>query len=123
MYRPLFIAFLATISLNACQSQTSGTEEVVLEKQAYEDKFASIGAPQLLDVRTPEEFNAGHIEGAELINFYADDFVQQVEAKFDKSKPLFLYCRSGGRSAKATAKLKARGFEEIYDLRGGYLTW
>ena len=106
-----------------CQSQTSGTEEVVLEKQAYEDKLASIGAPQLLDVRTPEEFNAGHIEGAELINFYADDFVQQVEAKFDKSKPLFLYCRSGGRSAKATAKLKARGFEEIYDLRGGYLTW
>ncbi|MEQ8703038.1 MAG: rhodanese-like domain-containing protein [Phaeodactylibacter sp.] len=123
MHKTLFIALLAVFTMNACQSQTAQENEFVLPKQAYQEKMASIDALQLLDVRTPKEYDAGHIEGAELINFFDEDFVQQVEGKFDKNEPLMLYCRSGNRSAKATAKLKAAGFKEIYDLKGGYNIW
>lgn len=123
MYKTFFISLITIFSLNACQSQTAPEEEYVLPKQEYQEKMAAIDNLQLLDVRTPKEYNEGHIEGAELINFFDEDFVQQVEANFDKDKPLMLYCRSGNRSAKATAKLKAAGFKEIYDLRGGYKAW
>ncbi|MCI4651580.1 rhodanese-like domain-containing protein [Phaeodactylibacter sp.] len=123
MYKTLFIAILSVFTLNACQSQSAAEEQYVLSKKEYQEKMTAIEDLQLLDVRTPDEYNAGHIEGAELINFFDDDFVQQVEARFDKEEPLMLYCRSGNRSAKATAKLKAVGFKEIYDLKGGYKTW
>lgn len=123
MYKTFFISLITIFSLNACQSQTAPEEEYVLPKQEYQEKMATIDNLQLLDVRTPKEYNEGHIEGAELINFFDEDFVQQAEANFDKDKPLMLYCRSGNRSAKATAKLKAAGFKEIYDLRGGYKAW
>jgi rhodanese-related sulfurtransferase len=123
MYKTFFISLMTIFTLNACQSQTASEKEYVLPKQEYQEKMAAIDNLQLLDVRTPKEYKEGHIEGAELINFFDKDFVQQVEADFDKSKPLMLYCRSGNRSAKATAKLKAAGFKEIYDLQGGYNTW
>lgn len=123
MHKTLFIALLSVFTLNACQSQNAAEEQYVLPQKEYQEKMAAIGDLQLLDVRTPNEYNAGHIEGAELINFFDKDFVQQVEARFDKEEPLMLYCRSGNRSAKATAKLKAAGFKEIYDLKGGYKTW
>jgi rhodanese-related sulfurtransferase len=123
MYKTLFIALLSVFTLNACQSQNTAEEQYVLPQKEYQEKMAGIGDLQLLDVRTPDEYNAGHIEGAELINFFDEDFVQQVESRFDKEEPLMLYCRSGNRSAKATAKLKAVGFKEIYDLKGGYKNW
>ncbi|WP_282783619.1 rhodanese-like domain-containing protein [Phaeodactylibacter xiamenensis] len=123
MYKTLFIALLSVFTLNACQSQNTAEEQYVLPQKEYQEKMAAIGDLQLLDVRTPDEYNAGHIEGAELINFFDEDFVQQVESRFDKDEPLMLYCRSGNRSAKATAKLKAVGFKEIYDLKGGYKNW
>jgi len=123
MCKTLFIALLSVFTLNACQSQSAAEDQYVLPKKEYQEKMAAIEDLQLLDVRTPDEYNAGHIEGAELINFFDKDFVQQVEARYDKNEPLMLYCRSGNRSAKATAKLKAAGFKEIYDLKGGYKTW
>lgn len=123
MKKNIFLLLLSVFTLNACQSQSAANEEAVLPPKAYQAKLDSIEDVQLLDVRTPKEYRAGHIEGAELINFFDSDFVERVEANFDKSQPLLLYCRSGNRSAKATAKLKAAGFSEIYDLKGGYRAW
>lgn len=123
MYKTLFIALLSVFTLSACQSQTAPDQEYVLPKQEYQAKMTAVEDLQLLDVRTPEEYEAGHIGDAVLINFFDENFVQQVEAKFDKNQPLMLYCRSGNRSAKATTKLKAAGFKVIYDLKGGYKTW
>ena len=77
---------------------------------------------QLIDVRTPEEFAAGHIEGAKNIDFKADDF-QKKFADFSKDEPLYLYCRSGNRSGKAAKELAKLGFQNIVDLEGGYLSW
>lgn len=76
----------------------------------------------LIDVRTPEEYKEGHIKNAVNINIYDDDFITKTVA-FDKSKPIYVYCKKGGRSAKAAQKLKEAGFQKIYDLDGGISQW
>ena len=77
---------------------------------------------QLIDVRTPEEFREGHIEGAININFFSDKFSSDFE-KLNKNEPLYIYCRSGNRSAKAATKLLEMGFTNVIDLEGGYKAW
>nr|WP_240961605.1 rhodanese-like domain-containing protein [Nonlabens sp. Ci31] len=78
---------------------------------------------QLVDVRTALEFQSGHIKGALNIDFLkSNQFLEDVH-KLDKEIPIYLYCRSGGRSNKAARQLISLGFKEIYDLQGGYLGW
>lgn len=76
----------------------------------------------IIDIRTPQEFSQGHIEGAININYYDQSFMEQI-GKYDKSKPIFLYCRSGNRTSSAAAKIAKVGFEEVYDLQGGIMSW
>jgi len=76
----------------------------------------------VLDVRTPEEFAEGHIDGAINVNFYDDDFREQLDA-LDKSIPYLLHCRSGGRSSKALKTMRALGFQKVIHLEGGILAW
>lgn len=80
------------------------------------------GIVQILDVRTPEEMSDGKIEGSININFYDSDFRDQV-AKLDRNIPVYVYCRSGGRSQKAMAVLKELGFSVVYELQGGYMNY
>lgn len=77
---------------------------------------------QLIDVRTPQEFASGSIEGAENIDFYSADFSEQLD-KLDKTKPVYVYCKSGGRSGQAKAMLTEKGFTTVYNLIGGYSNW
>jgi rhodanese-related sulfurtransferase len=76
----------------------------------------------ILDVRTPEEYKQGHIKNATTINFYDDNFKDQVE-KLPKNKPILVYCKGGNRSAKAANILKYLGYSEIYNLKGGITAW
>ena len=76
----------------------------------------------LVDVRRPDEYALGYIPGAVNIEVTAPDFAQRVAA-LDKTKPTYLYCRSGARSAKAAAQLSAAGFTQVYNLLGGVLDW
>lgn len=78
---------------------------------------------QLVDVRTSEEFQAGHIPGALLIDVKGTDFNHQAEEKLKKDLPVAVYCRSGMRSLKAAGLLKDKGFKTIYNLKGGFLEW
>lgn len=75
---------------------------------------------QLVDVRFPIEFNAGHIEGAVNINSF--DFLNFKDdiLKLDKEKPIYVYCYSGVRSRRTCNKLVDLSFKEIYDFKGGY---
>tara|TARA_R110000765_G_scaffold87668_4_gene168044 strand:+ start:7390 stop:7686 length:297 start_codon:yes stop_codon:yes gene_type:complete len=73
----------------------------------------------LIDVRTPEEFAEGSIDGALNINLLSDEFNNQV-AVLDKDKKLYVYCKKGGRSLKSQARLKELGFSYVVDLEGGY---
>lgn len=77
---------------------------------------------QLLDVRTKKEFEAGHIKGAGHHHIYDKDFKEQL-GYLDKDKPVYVYCKSGGRSAEAALELKEMGFKKIYDFRGGISAW
>lgn len=76
---------------------------------------------QIIDVRTPEEFSAGHLAGAVNINIYDSDFAQRI-AQLDKSRPVMVYCKAGGRSADASKQLAALGFL-VTELKGGTLAW
>ena len=76
----------------------------------------------ILDVRTPEEFSEGHIDGAVMLDFYRDDFADEL-AKLDPDVPYVLYCRSGNRSGQALAMMDALGFTEVDDVEGGVINW
>lgn len=89
---------------------------------AFANKINSLENVQILDVRTPQEWGEGTIKNAIKMNFYDADFDQQIE-QLDKSKPVLVYCKSGGRSAQTMSKLKNIGFKETYNLLGGITAW
>ena len=76
----------------------------------------------ILDVRTPDEFQAGHVPGAININWRARDFNEQVE-KLDKSQKYVVHCLAGPRSANACTRLGELGFSQIVDFSGGWRTY
>ena len=76
----------------------------------------------VLDVRTPDEFNAGHIAGAKNLNFSDGDFQAEVQ-QLEKGQPYLVQCRTGRRSAQAGAVMKQLGFKSVYDLAGGIKAW
>ena len=76
----------------------------------------------IIDIRTPQEYGQGYIEGAININYFDRSFLDQV-SEFDKNKPIFIYCRSGNRTSSASKKLLKLGFTEVYDLQGGIISW
>lgn len=89
------------------------------------DQFEKMRAGKtnvVLDVRTKQEYDAGHIPGAVLIDWNSPDFEKKVAA-LDKEKTYLVHCASGGRSAKASAKLGGLNFKNIYNLEGGYRAW
>lgn len=78
---------------------------------------------QLLDVRTPEEYQQGHLHNAMLANWNdKQEFNRRIEA-MDKNAPVYIYCLSGGRSSAAKAALEQQGFAEVVELKGGITAW
>lgn len=76
----------------------------------------------LLDVRTTEEVVRGKLNGAVVIDFFEEDFKNQLK-KLDKSKPIYVYCATEGRSSDAAEMLIELGFSRVYNLEGGYKAW
>jgi len=76
----------------------------------------------ILDVRTPKEYNSGHIENSVLIDFRSDTFKEEIN-ELDKNNTYLIYCRSGGRSASALKMMKELGFESVYNMLGGITLW
>ncbi len=74
----------------------------------------------IVDVRTDDEFNARHLDGA--VNIPVDELDKRLGELPDKKRPVIVYCKSGSRSAKAAAILKAAGFTQVHDL-GGIGNW
>lgn len=101
-------------------TQTSFSQMEALSIMEYEGKQGE--NTLLIDVRTPREYAAGHLEGAVNIDWYAVDFETLFE-DIPKEKTIYVYCKMGGRSAKAQAKLREMGYEHVIDLTGGYEAW
>lgn len=113
----LFFLLLFT----SCKEKSEAKEVQILTPSEFHDATAGKNV-QLLDVRTPEEFQEGHVADAVNINVLEEDFAENAK-NLDPEKPVYLYCRSGNRSAKASAILEGLGFKEIYDMEGGFLNW
>lgn len=131
----LTFAFLfATISCSNSNSegmsQSASTTQAVkntsislLNPTDFEAKMAALEKQAtVVDVRTPNEFRTGYIAKATNVDFYAKDFLTKMEA-LPKDKAVMVYCAKGGRSGKASQKIKSLGFTQIYDLDGGMTQW
>ncbi len=94
---------------------------IITPQEVYDAVFNS-DEVQLVDVRTNEEFVDGHVKKAQNVCVTDDDFKEKA-AKLDKEKPVYVYCKGGGRSARAAIILKEMGFKEIYDMEGGFINW
>lgn len=92
---------------------------LVTPQQAH--RLAEDGV-SVIDVRTPEEFADGHIDGATLIDFYDETFSDDI-ATLDPAGEYLVYCRSGNRSGQAVAIMQSLGIERIYDLDGGVIAY
>lgn len=117
----LFLYLMLFTSVVSCQSQQEA-EITMVDKEAI--KAEVIGKDvQLVDVRTPGEYNAGHIDDA--VNFdlsKRNTFLEQIET-LDKGQPVYVYCLVGSRSAFAAKILRSKGFTKIFDYSGGYNDW
>ena len=92
-----------------------------LSVREFSEKVTEEGVV-ILDVRTPGEFAEGYIEGARSIDFYREDFVNEI-ATLDRNAIYAVYCRSGKRSGKAIEIMQEAGFHNLFNLDGGIIDW
>lgn len=116
--RCLSLVLLASL-LISCQGEAQPADIPVDEFQAGIEK-ANV---QVLDVRTQEEYNSGHIEGSFLADWTNREQFHERVKSLDKNKPVYAYCLSGGRSRAAAAQLHKAGFRKVYNLEGGIVAW
>lgn len=116
IYLSLGLLILLTLS---CAKEQEGVN--LVDSNGFEKQMEETTS-QIVDVRTPREFSEGHIANAVNMDVTSDDFESKIEA-LDKDKPVMVYCKAGGRSAKAAGILKDKGFKQVYDLDGGMIGW
>ena len=93
-----------------------------LDQSIWEKQFIPEKNAVIIDVRTPEEFNKGHLRNSLNVNWFDENFDKNLKI-FNKDLPVFVYCLSGGRSSKANEKIQSLGFKNVYELDGGILEW
>ena len=103
-----------------CRKKTTQSIQLISTKEMRE--ISKLEGMQLVDVRTPREYETCHIPNAQNIDFLDAKFELNIQ-NLDKSKPVIIYCQRGSRSAKCASKLIANGFVKVYDLDGGFAQW
>ena len=121
MKHKLLFSILSIFLIMACHSQ-QGDQYKKVSASEFNQLLKQNSDAQLIDVRTPEEYASQHLNAAQNLDWNGDNFETQV-GKLDKSKPVFVYCLSGGRSQKAAHKLSQLRFKQVYELEGGILKW
>ena len=112
--------FLFAYILIVAACSNAGSQNV-LSPTKFEQSLKDKPGP-VVDVRTPGEFKEGHLANATNIDFYSTEFNSGF-TKFDKTKPVYIYCQRGGRSQSAVEKLNKIGFIHVYELEGGIVKW
>lgn len=119
----LYLIAICTISFSIIScSQSSKANIQLLGATEFKSAIDKIADNIILDVRTPEEYAAGHLPNAININVLDKDFTNQINS-LEKSKTIFVYCKVGGRSADAAKILAKNKFTNIVDLKGGIMAW
>jgi thioredoxin 1 len=114
--------FLIAILVLSTLSAYSQSKRVELGAEEFEKTIQSLQDEQVVDVRTPDEFAGGYIDGAFNIDINGSEFTKQVSA-LEKNRPTLVYCLSGGRSAKAAEYMRKNGFTNVIELKGGMMEW
>lgn len=112
---------LGLTAAGGCKAPANENVEVVAPQEFLQRLEADTTAI-LLDVRRHEEFAEGHLKGAKLLNWLDREAFDEGVKALDKTKALYVYCRSGRRSNEAANYLADQGYKVI-DMKGGYLAW
>ena len=120
--RKLFSIALVAILFNSCSSEQTNGIKTNLSATEFADKIKELPSAAIIDVRTPDEFSKGHLVNANNYDWNGNKFDEQI-ASLDKSKPIFVYCLSGGRSSSAASEMRSQGFVTVYELDGGIMKW
>ena len=121
MKRP--INFLLTIAISFLIFSCTAQMKTSLSADEFEKAITGKDSVQVLDVRTPGEYVSGHIPKALLADWKDPSEFSRRISFIDKNKPVYVYCLSGGRSAAAAVKMRAMGYEHVYELKGGTNAW
>jgi rhodanese-related sulfurtransferase len=126
----LFFLFLLTGTINHTSAQFVKDAKIVKPtvKHARAKIFNAMinqeTDPQIIDIRTPREYQAGHLKNAILINFYDPNFAKNIEkAGLDKNRPVYIYCRSGNRTRNSVPIFQKLGFKHVVNLVYGINEW
>lgn len=116
------LSFIIGMIMFGCNAKADNSAITVVAPEEFQSMLNNDSSAYLLDVRKPEEFNAGHLRDAHLLNWLdTADFKHGAEG-LDKSKTIYVYCRSGRRSNEAANYLADKGFR-VVDMEGGILAW
>ncbi|MBS1643182.1 MAG: thioredoxin fold domain-containing protein [Bacteroidetes bacterium] len=119
-FQSLIVVFI--ILFSSCSNLQSQKTFISLSAKAFAEKVKQLSNAVILDVRTPQEFSKDHLINSKNIDWNENNFETEIE-KLDKSKPVFVYCLSGGRSTAAAELMHKKGFKEIYEMDGGIMKW
>lgn len=119
-FKYLLVTLIA-FAITSCNGQASKNIKTI-DAISFSKEIQSTSDAQILDVRTPEEYAAGHLIQSQNVNWLSADFVSNT-SKYDKTKPVFVYCKIGGRSHKAAEKLAELGFTNVIEMEGGIMKW
>ncbi len=114
------IVVITLLFLTGCKGQSKEINKITTS--TLQTVLKNDSKIQLVDVRTPAEWQKGIIENAIKIDVTSSSFEKEALKLLDKTKPVYLYCRSGGRSMIAAEILLKKGFE-VYNIEGGYMQW
>jgi thioredoxin len=112
---------ILVFAMISCKGQPKKNIQTI-DAVAFSKAIQATPNAQIVDVRTAEEFATNHIQNAKNINWLSADFISNTSI-LDKTKPIYVYCKIGGRSQQAAEKLAELGFSQIIQLEGGYLKW
>lgn len=116
-FRKFLCLSLTALALHSCAQTNTSLSPDEFEKQLNADSI------QILDVRTPGEYNSGHIKKALQADWNDQTEFSRRIAYVDMAKPVYIYCLAGGRSAAAADKMRKMGYANVYELKGGINAW
>ena len=123
-YTILLILILFGFILPSCRAQQDQTITALSPTEAADliEKHKGDANFVILDIRTPGEYQSGHLKDATMIDYYSNAFVNDI-GRLDREKTYLVYCRSGNRSARSLDLFKKLQFQRVYHLATGIISW
>ena len=123
----LLLITAAAFTSGCSNAQSEKKTRLVLQdvsNEEFQQLMTSLEGALLLDVRTPEEWNEGHLDGAAHTDYWGDEKAfEEAMNSIPRDRPVLVYCAGGGRSGLTAKELIAAGHQEVYNLEDGISGW